>query len=610
MNIISKTTIIACFWLLGLNVVFPAVASTPETGHPSAPAFPPSLESYHDGDMQSIGAILAHRIKKEPFNLVATIIFFCAIVHTFLTSRFLAIGHALEANHKKKIEQGLAYPNSVDVKAGIFEFLGEVEVVFGIWAVALGAAIVSFHDWNTFVGYISHGVNFTEAMFVITIMTLAATRPILKLAEKLMWLVANLMGGSLAAWWFTILTLGPMLGSFITEPAAMTISALLLGRKLYELGPGKKFKYATIGLLFVNISIGGTVTHFAAPPVLMVAGPWDWGTGYMLMHFGWKACLAILISNAAYFIMFRKELAQLQEQHALKNLKDEIQNKYLAHRDLEAEISQLVSPVERESFRSSIEEHVEAKHNEIKALLASKFAERHHEKLKEEGVDLAHVQEAFEQRFEEIKLLRLRKDFPGLLPKDKRPQFRDPLWDTRDDPVPIWVTVVHVCFMLWTIINAHHAPFFIAGLLFFLGFAVVSGPYQNLIDLKPPLLVGFFLAGLVIHGGVQGWWIAPVLGNLGEVPLMLAAIGLTAFNDNAAITYLSTLVPGFTEGLKYAVVAGAVSGGGLTVIANAPNPAGQSLLKNYFPDGVSPAGLLAGALFPTLVVTMCYLLFR
>jgi Na+/H+ antiporter NhaD/arsenite permease-like protein len=82
---------------------------------------------------------------------------------------------------------------------------------------------------------------------------------------------------------------------------------------------------------------------------------------------------------------------------------------------------------------------------------------------------------------------------------------------------------------------------------------------------------------------------------------------LTAFNDNAAITYLASLVPGFTDTMKHAVVAGAVTGGGLTVIANAPNPAGQSILGQYFPDGISPVGLLLGALGPTLIVATAFL---
>jgi hypothetical protein len=227
-----------------------------------------------------------------------------------------------------------------------------------------------------------------------------------------------------------------------------------------------------------------------------------------------------------------------------------------------------------------------------------------------EGIDPKLVQEAFDRRFEEVMLAKMRETLPGLLPEDERPEFMDPDWDHRDDPVPAWVTIVHVAFMAWTIANAHHPAMFIPGILFFLGFAQVSSPYQNRINLKPALLVGFFLGGLVIHGGVQGWWIAPVLGNLEEVPLMLVATVLTAFNDNAAITYLSTLVPGFADSLKYAVVAGAVAGGGLTVIANAPNPAGQSILKKYFENGVSPVGLLKAALLPTIIVWLCYALIR
>jgi hypothetical protein len=98
------------------------------------------------------------------------------------------------------------------------------------------------------------------------------------------------------------------------------------------------------------------------------------------------------------------------------------------------------------------------------------------------------------------------------------------------------------------------------------------------------------------------------LKRLDEFPLFVGATILTAFNDNAAITYLATLVPGFTEALKYSVVAGAVTGGGLTVIANAPNPAGQAILQRFFPDGISPMGLLLGAILPTAILSLCFLL--
>jgi len=600
---------IVCF--LGVGIAVWTFVSANETAHTDIPEFPPSLDSYNDADMQSISAILMNRIVKEPFNLVASLIFLCAIIHTFLTSRFLAIAHKWEKEHEQKIQQGLAPKFSVHIPAGAFHFLGEVEVVFGIWSIVLAMAIFFFHGWHTVVNYINYKVNFTEAMFVVVIMTLASTRPILKLAERLMCKIADLLGGTLSAWWFTILTVGPLLGSLITEPAAITISALLLAHKLYDLEPSVKFKYGTLGLLFVNISVGGTLTHFAAPPVLMVAGPWSWGTGHMIVNFGWKATLAIIICNGMYFLVFRKELGVLQKKYSLNNLKDEIQHTYLSYIDLETEMDTAITAVDHNTdFNHSLKRQIEEITDEVKAKLIKHLMERYEKTLLNKGVDMTLVREAFEQRFEEMKQLRIRKSFPRILPENQRPDFRDPLWDKRDDPVPVWITAIHVFFMAWTIMNTHQPAMCIGGLLFFLGFASVTAPYQNIIDLKSSLLVGFFMAGLVVHGGVQAWWIAPVLGSLGEAPLMLVSMGLTAFNDNAAITFLSTLIPDFTDSLKYAVVAGAVSGGGLTVIANAPNPAGQALLKRYFNNGVSPTGLLTAAILPTLIVWLCFYIFR
>ena len=180
--------------------------------------------------------------------------------------------------------------------------------------------------------------------------------------------------------------------------------------------------------------------------------------------------------------------------------------------------------------------------------------------------------------------------------------------DANAAPIPAWVTVMHLLFMAAFVWWAHFPVFLIGVFLFFLAFFEVTAEYQSELQLRQPILVGFFLAGLVIHGGLQQWWIAPVLSRLNEVPLLLGAIGLTAFNDNAAITYLSTLVPGLADVMKFAVVAGAITGGGLTVIANAPNPAGQSILKQFFPDGISPLGLLIGALPATMVFALCFLL--
>lgn len=593
-------------WIVLLTLVALSAGAAWGAAPSSIPAadFPPPLDSYSDQDSESIFEILKSRVRQQPFNLVATLIFFCAIVHTFLSSRFMTIAHKWEHEHEEKIKQGKADKYSVHHGAELYHFFGEVEVVFGLWAAALVIAIVFFFDWTTTVYYISHRVNFSEPMFVVAIMILAATRPILKLTESIMQKIAGLLGGSLTAWWFTILTLGPTLGSFITEPAAMTISALLLSSKFYTLQPSTRFKYATLGLLFVNISVGGTLTNFAAPPVLMVAGLWKWDILYMASHFGWKEIIGILIANTIYYFFFRKEFVTMQHDFAVEELKHRIQTEMIKRKELEAEFEKVRPLV---SMEIDFEKTVGQKTTEILEKVKHRLEEHFLPRLQKQGVEPELVKEAFDKRFDEIKLKKLREFFPGFLPEAQRSKFMDPDWDLRDDPVPAWVTIGHLLFMGWTIFNAHHPQLFIPGLLFFLGFAQVTVPFQNRIDLKAPLLVGFFLGGLVIHGGVQGWWIAPLLGRLSEIPLMLGATVLTAFNDNASITYLSTLVPGFDESMKYAVVAGAVAGGGLTVIANAPNPAGQSLLKRHFDDAVSPLGLLAGALLPTVILLSCFM---
>lgn len=589
-------TVLLCLCIDPVSAAAPAGAATPE--------FPMQLQSYNDADMGGIVDRLIHRVKIKPFNLVATLIFFLAIAHTFMSSRFMSIAHRLEHEHEEKRERGEVPRKSVSHRAELYHFLGEVEAIFGIWAIALGVAIVLFFDWSTLKSYLVNQVNYTEPLFVVVVMTLAATRPILKLSEQVMEKIAGLFGGTLVCWWLTILTAGPLLGSLITEPAAMTISALLLARKFYDLEPPESFKYATLGLLFVNISVGGTMTHFAAPPVLMVASPWDWGTLHMLTHFGWKALLGILVANGCYYLVFRRTMASLSESFELRRLKEDIRKKHLCRDEMETMVETIAPKVTEElQFHKKIDEQVA----EVSKRILEELEPHYLEKVTASGVNPELAHKAFERRFEEVKVAKLRQTFPVILPESQRAPYRDPDWDNREDPVPGWVTLIHIFFMGWTIFNAHYPVLFIPGLLFFLGFAQVTAPYQNRINLKPPLLVGFFLGGLVIHGGVQGWWIEPVLSSLSDIPLMLGATILTAFNDNAAITFLSTLVPNFTDNLKYAVVAGAVAGGGLTVIANAPNPAGQALLKGYFKDGVSPVGLLAGALVPTVIVWSAFL---
>jgi len=478
------------------------------SGPATAAHFPTPLADYPPAAASGLLQTLSDRVAQDPFNLVATGIFALAIVHTFLAPRFLALAHDVQHRADQHADT-VGRPRQPALAAEILHLLGEVEVTFGLWTIVLLMALTAARGWETAKYYLNDGVIYTEALFVFVIMALASTRPIVVLAERAMGRVAALGGRTTAAWWLATLTVGPLLGSLITEPAAMTICALLLSRQFFDLGPSLRLKYATLGLLFVNVSIGGTLTHFAAPPILMVARPWGWDLMYVLSHFGWRTLLGVFSSALIYFVIFRRELSELTAR----------------------------PPV------------VDTEMPDADAVAAGR----------------------------------------GMLL-----------------PVPAWIIAVHAIFMAWAVVNSHYPVLFVGGFLFFLGFLKATSPYQAEMSLKSPLLVGFFLAGLVVHGGLQGWWIAPVLASLSETPLFFGSALLTAFNDNALITYLSTLVPNMSESAKLAVVEGAVTGGGLTVIANAPNPAGQAILGKFFGGAVAPLYLVAAALVPTLVAVVCY----
>ena len=492
---------------------------------PGAIELPQPLQDYEAAEkalgIESVGGILKHRIQQNPFNLVATVIFLLAVIHTFLAGFFQKMAHTIEERHRRAIEAAgrtagaKPFANAKDdtsFSATLCHFLGEVEAIFGIWCIPLLISIVYFYGWGSAEYYIDHVVNYTEPMFVVVIMAIASTRPVLKFSELMLGRLASLGGSTPRAWWYAILIVAPLLGSFITEPAAMTIAALLLAKTVYSLDPSPRFKYGTLGLLFVNVSVGGTLTHFAAPPVLMVAGKWGWDMAFMFTHFGWKAVIGITFATIIYGFFLRSEFADLERKAR-----------------------------DRDSAMKGL----------------------------------------------------------------------------REEPIPVWITCVVLGFMAWTVFNLHNPPLFVAGFLFFLAFVQATATHQDDVRIKSPLLVGFFLAGLVTPGALQQWWIAPVLGSLGEFSLFSGATVLTAFNDNAAITFLASQVPAFDPSLgspaiikEYAVVAGAVTGGGLTVIANAPNPAGQSLLSRYFPGGISPVNLLLGALFPTLTMAAAFMIFQ
>lgn len=413
----------------------------------------------------------------SPFEILATILFALGILHTFSAKYFLHLSH--------RYQKG-------SVQEGLFHFLGEVEVVFGLWAALLLIGRAWLEDGPNAVQWLE-GLHFTEPAFVFVIMTIAATRPVLRFAELAVAGGARLVPARGAvAFYFAALVVGPLLGSFITEPAAMTVTALLLKRVFYDRGLSPALKYTTLGVLFVNISIGGVLTPFAAPPILMVAGKWGWDMAFMFKNFGIEAIIAVTINATVAAFFHRRELARL--------------------------------------------------------------------------------------------------GMPNISAKETR------------SSVPASVIGLHLIFLAAVVAFAHHLPLFLGVFLFFLGITRVTGRYQDALRMREALLVGFFLAGLVVLGEPQRWWLQPLLSQLSAGSLYLSTTALTAITDNAALTYLGSQVDGLSDLSKYSLASGAIVGGGLTVIANAPNPAGFGILNSSFgQDGIRPGSLFKAALVPTLV---------
>ncbi len=419
----------------------------------------------------------------ETTQYVAAALFAIAVLHTFSVSVFAKLGHRYPAHH------------------GVFHLLGEVEAVFGLWSMILFAWLIVAEGFGKAVDY-ADTRNYTEPLFVFVIMVVAASKPIMVTAKNLVEVISRRLPLDLfTARYFVLMTFVPLLGSFITEPAAMTLAALMLLR-YFGKNTSNTFKYATVGALFVDVFIGGTLTRFAAPPVLMVAAKWDWNTAYMFSHFGWKAAIAVFINGLIVTVLFRHQ-------------------------------------------------------------------------LKAASAEVDHAAEAAAQAHE-IKI-------PGVM------------------------VLLHLLMIAGVVLFAHHSPVFLGIFLLFLGVAVAYPQYQERLIIREGLMVGFFLAGLVVLGGMQSWWLQPLLSNMSPTSVYYGATALTAITDNAALTYLGSLVEGLSEEFKYMLVAGAVTGGGLTIIANAPNPAGAAVLKGRFEgNNLSPGPLFLAALGPTIVTILCF----
>ncbi|MBT9503477.1 MAG: putative Na+/H+ antiporter [Burkholderiaceae bacterium] len=413
-----------------------------------------------------------------------------AVQYVALAIFALALGHTFAAKQLERLSH--RFPKH----AGLFHLLGEIEVVFGFWAIVLILAMAAMLGGPQALAY-AESRNYTEPLFVFVVMVVAASRPVLR---TVVWAVDSLarllpLPTPVASAWLGLAAV-PLLGSLITEPAAMTIAALMLAPQIFRPQVPESLKYLALGVLFVNVSIGGTLTSYAAPPVLMVATTWQWDSAFMFSHFGWKAALAVLVNATVATLLLRR--------------------------------------------------HLVAPGNE------------------------------------------------GVAP---------------EEAVPLPVVLVHLALLAGVVLLAHHPVAFLGLFLMFLGFSQAYERHQSPLIIKEALLVAFFLAGLVVLGGMQAWWLQPIVSSLEPLALFFGALGLTAVTDNAALTYLGSLITSISSDSKYMLVAGAVAGGGLTVIANAPNPAGVALLKRGFEDESIGAGeLLLGALGPTLVAAAAFLL--
>jgi hypothetical protein len=416
----------------------------------------------------------------QAIDILAASLFALALVHTFAAKQLERLSHRFPRH------------------AGLYHLLGEVEVVFGFWAIVLVVAMAFVTSGKEALSY-AESRNYTEPLFVFVVMVIAGSRPVL---ETVMWTVQSMakllpVPTQLATAWLGLAAV-PLLGSLITEPAAMTIAALMLAPQVFRKELPESVKYLALGVLLVNVSIGGTLTSYAAPPVLMVAATWQWDSAFMLLHFGWKAAIAVVLNATLATFVLRRHL-------------------------------NTVAP--------------------------------------------------------------------------------DPASALPEARMPLTVVAVHLMLLAGVIVLAHHPVAFLGIFLLFLGFAQAYERHQNPLLIKEALLVAFFLAGLVVLGGLQRWWLQPIVSALEPLALFFGALGLTAVTDNAALTYLGAQISGMSAQAKYMLVAGAVAGGGLTVIANAPNPAGLALLKRGFADeSVGAGGLFVGALGPTAIACALFLL--
>lgn len=432
------------------------------------------------------------------FQIASTCIFILAICHMFLTPTLYQL--SLKFSVKQKLFPDLW--KHYHFLSEVAYLSSEVELVFGIWLIPLFLFSIYFNGWENALSYVNTR-NYNYALYIAVVLVVIGSRPIITFAENILERIARLGKDSPGAWWWTILFVAPLLGSIIKEPAAMALAAILLSKKFYPYQPSKLFQYATLGLLFANISVGGTLTKFASRALFIVAYQREWDPGYMLVKFGWKAAAGMLVATSLYYVLFRKEFATV---------------------------------------------------------------------------------------------------FPKKLPTLEKGE--------SDLPTPFWITFIHLLFFILVVISSEFSALLIAIFILFVGFWRATSFYQSALDLRAAILIAFFFAALLIHGELQSWWVLPLMSRISNFSAMSISFILSALMDNAIVSYITLEIPEFDDLKHYLVVTGAMSAGGLTLVANAPNLIGHSVLQPSFRHHLSFLGLFLGAIVPSLIFLFFFWMFQ
>ncbi len=410
-------------------------------------------------------------------NIVSLVVLILAIFTTFFYGYFVTMS------------------NRYKIHSRFFHLISEVEVIFFIWAIFLVVTLCFLQGKDLTFEYIND-LKFIEPIFMFCIMIISSSNPITEFFNKLVVVFSRLMPINLAsALLFTTLCVIPLIGSIITEPAAITLAALFLKRYFFY-SISHKLRYAILAVLLVNISVGGTLTNFSSPPVLMIANVWNWDFKFMLVNFSYKAILTTMVNSLIVIVVFRKQLSVIN-----------------------------------------------------------------------------------------INLDKL----------------------SSDKIIPKFIMALNLLFIFLLVVFAHDLVIFLSVFVIFLGLHYCYPQYSSNLLIKPSLSVACFLCALIVIGGKQAWWLKSLISYVSDDASFFVALALSSFMDNAAITYLASTLKNISSVFKYNVVAGAVSAGGLTVIANAPNLIAINMLQNFFYNQrISHWKLFIFSLVPTAIAILFF----